>query len=176
MKILAIGGSNSKSSINRKLAYYASSLFNSNEVEFVDVSQLELPLYSLDVEAENGVHEIAIEFAKKIDLADLLIISLAENNGSYNVGYKNLIDWTSRIKSRKTFGEKSMLLMATSPGPRGGATVLETAKNYYPQMGAIIKETFSLPDFYKNFNDEKGIINPELEQQLNNIINNLKNN
>ena len=106
MKILAIGGSNSKNSINRKLVHYAGSLFNSNDMEFVDISRMELPLYSVDKEAENGIHEIAIEFAKKIDLADLLLISLAENNGSYNVGYKNLIDWTSRIKSRKTFGEK----------------------------------------------------------------------
>ncbi len=176
MKILAIGGSNSKNSINRKLVHYAGALFNSSEVEYIDISQMELPLYSLDKEAENGIHEIALEFAKKIDLTDLLLISLAENNGSYNVGYKNLIDWTSRIKSRKTFGEKSMLLMATSPGPRGGATVLESAKNYYPHMGAVIKATFSLPDFYKNFNDEKGIVNSELEQELKNIINNLKNN
>ena len=37
---------------------------------------------------------------------DLPKVKVAENNGSFNVGLKNLLDWTSRIKDRKTFNGK----------------------------------------------------------------------
>jgi hypothetical protein len=64
-----------------------------------------------------------------------------------------------------------MLLMATSPGARGGASVLEIAKNAFPRYGAILKATFSLPSFNDNFDVEKGkISNKELDTQLKEII------
>ena len=46
-----------------------------------------------------------------------------------------------------------MLLMATSPGGRGGFSVLQAASAYFPFMGANITGTFSLPSFYDNFID-----------------------
>lgn len=45
--------------------------------------------------------------------------------------------------------------MATSPGGRGGATVLKAAQAYFPFLGAKITDTFSLPSFYENFNNEE---------------------
>lgn len=61
--------------------------------------------------------------------------------------------------------------MATSPGARGGASVLEIAKNALPRYGAIIKATFSLPSFNDNFDVEKGkISNLELDNQLKEIV------
>jgi chromate reductase len=165
MKIVSIGGSNSKDSINRKLANYTASLL-SNEIDIVDISMLKLPIYSIDLENENGIPEIVLQFATQIDESDLIVISLAENNGSYNVGFKNLMDWTSRIKNRKTWNDKRMLLMATSPGARGGMNVLEHAKSNFPRMGATIIETYSLPSFQANFSLNEGIVNPEEKKRL----------
>ncbi len=173
MKILAIGGSNSKKSINKALAYFTAELFNDSIISKIDISQLEIPIFSVDKEIEIGIPNEILDFAKQIDETDLIVISLAENNGSYNVGLKNLLDWTSRIKDRKTFNGKSMLLMATSPGARGGASVLESAKLLFPFSGAIIKATFSLPEFYKNFDFEKGITNEEFLSQLKEIVKSL---
>ena len=63
--------------------------------------------------------------------------------------------------------------MATSPGARGGATVLEIAKNAFPRFGAIIKATFSLPSFNDNFDIEKGTIsNAEFDLKLKEIVKN----
>jgi len=71
------------------------------------------------------------------------------------------------------FQDKPMLLMATSPGARGGASVLEIAKNAFPRYGAIVKATFSLPSFNDNFDVEKGrISNPDLDKQLKDSIQN----
>jgi len=47
-----------------------------------------------------------------------------------------------------------MLLMATSPGGRGGASVLGAASTGFPFMGGNIIETFSLPSFHNNFSDQ----------------------
>jgi hypothetical protein len=64
-----------------------------------------------------------------------------------------------------------MLLLATSPGARGGSTVLEIAKNRFPFQGADLKGSFSLPNFNDNFDSVKGIINPELKNKLMDIVN-----
>lgn len=170
MKIIAFGGSPSKNSINKKLATYAASLFENAEVEILDLNDYEMPLFSVDKEAIIGQHPLAKAFLDKIATADLLVVSLAENNGNYSAAFKNLYDWCSRING-KVFQEKTMLLMATSPGGRGGASVLEIAKNAFPRYGAIVKATFSLPSFNDNFDVEKGeISNEELDNQLKGIV------
>ncbi|MBI1268566.1 MAG: NADPH-dependent FMN reductase [Cryomorphaceae bacterium] len=170
MHILAIGGSNSANSINRQLAQFAASLFDNSTVTIYNLSKIDIPLFSVQLESEINIHPAAIDFANEIDQADLIVISLAENNGSYNAGFKNLIDWTSRISDRKVWNNKSMLLMATSPGARGGATVLETAASYFPRMGADLKGIFSLPKFHETFDPIEGIVDQELLQTLSVIV------
>jgi NAD(P)H-dependent FMN reductase len=58
-----------------------------------------------------------------------------------------------------------MLLMATSPGARGGATVLEVAKGRFPYMGGNIVADFSFPSFSENFS-EGVITNEALNSEL----------
>jgi len=172
MKIIAFAGSPSKNSINKKLATYAASLFEKAEVEVLDLNDFQMPLFSVDIEAEIGQHPLAKAFLTKIASADILVVSLAENNGNYSAAFKNVFDWCSRIGA-KVFQDKPMLLMATSPGARGGASVLEIATKALPRYGAIIKATFSLPSFNDNFDVEKGkISNVELDMQLREIVKN----
>lgn len=172
MKIIAFAGSPSKNSINKKLATYAAHLFENAEVEVLDLNDFQMPLFSVDIEKEIGQHELAKAFLAKMASADILVVSLAENNSNYSAAFKNVFDWCSRI-TVKVFQEKPMLLMATSPGGRGGANVLEIAKNAFPRYGADIKATFSLPSFDVNFDVENGkISNPELDKQLKETIKN----
>jgi chromate reductase len=170
MKLLAIGGSNSKNSINKAFAYFTAHLFEGASITKLDISQLDIPLFSIDKETDLGIPKEVIEFANQIDETDLIVLSLAENNGSFNVGLKNVLDWTSRIKDRKTFNDKPMLLMATSPGPRGGASVLESAKMLFPYSGAKVMGTFTLPEFYKNFDPQQGLTNERLLDDLKTIV------
>jgi chromate reductase len=173
MKIIAFGGSPSKNSINKKLATYTASLFENAEVEVLDLNDYEMPLFSVDVEVVIGQHPLAKAFLEKIASADFIVLSLAENNGNYSVAFKNIFDWCSRING-KVFQQKPMLLMATSDGKRGGASVLEIAKNALPRYGADIKGVFSLALFYDNFDMEIGkISNAELDGQLRDIITSL---
>lgn len=173
MKIIAFGASPSKNSINKKLATYAAHLFENAQVEVLDLNDFQMPLFSVDIEKEIGHHPLAQAFLDKMASADFLVVSLAENNSNYSAAFKNVFDWCSRI-TVKVFQQKPMLLMATSDGKRGGANVLEIAKNAFPRYGADVKATFSLPSFYDNFDSENGrIANPEFDNQLRDIVKNI---
>ena len=172
-KILVFAGSLSKTSINKQLAVYAAKQFQNAELDIIDLNDYEMPLFSVDKEKENGIHNLAHDFYNKIGSADLIVLSLAEHNGAYASAFKNILDWTSRINN-KTFQQKPMLLLATSPGARGGATVLDIASKRFPFQGADVKGTFSLPTFFENFDAVHGIINPELKNQLLEIVNSIE--
>ena len=163
-KIIAFAGSNSKKSINKDLASYASSLLENTESTLLDLNDFELPLYGIDYEIEHGIPKNAIKFLDQIKSSDGIILSLAEHNGAYTAVFKNLYDWMSRAEKNVWF-DKPMLLMAAAPGGRGGQSVLEIAEGKFPRMGANLTGVFSLPLFQKNFADEK-IIDPELDDQL----------
>jgi chromate reductase len=170
MKIIALAGSNSSRSINKKLATYATTLFANAEIEILDLNDFEMPLFSVDREDILGHPKQATAFLEKIASADILIVSLAENNGNYSSAFKNLFDWCSRIR-KDIFQDKPMLLMATSPGGRGGKSVLEIAQSNLPRYGGNIKAVFSLPSFNDNFDAEKGIIsNLELDAELKSAV------
>ncbi|NRA91860.1 MAG: NAD(P)H-dependent oxidoreductase [Psychroserpens sp.] len=162
--IIAFAGSNSKNSMNKQLAVHAASLVENVEVEVLDLNDFELPLYGIDLENEEGIPENAKRFLEIIRQTDGIVLSLAEHNGSYATVFKNLFDWMSRIEA-KTFLGKPMLLMATSPGGRGGLSVLGAASDRFPRHDANVVAKFSLPSFGSNFNDGK-ITNEELNNEL----------
>lgn len=166
--ILAFAGSNSSDSINKQLATYAASLVEGAEVTVLDLNDFDLPIYSKDLEAEIGIPENAKKFLNHIKGTDGLVISLAENNGAYSAVFKNLFDWMSRYE-QKIFKEKPMLLMATSPGGRGGASVLAIAKDRFPRHDAKIVAAFSLPHFNENFSNGK-ITDEELDSKLKELV------
>ena len=163
-KIIAFAGSNSNNSINKQLANYASSLVKNANIDVLDLNDFELPLYGIDLENEHGIPDNAQKFLKIIKESDGIVLSLAEHNGAYSTAFKNLFDWMSRIDG-KLWSDKPMLLMATSPGARGGTTVLDIAKGRFPFMGGNIVSEFSLPSFNDHFSDGK-LTNEELNGEL----------
>lgn len=167
-KIIAFGASTSKNSINKKLASYTAHLFQNTTVEILDLNDFEMPLFSIDKEVDDFPKE-AQNFLDKIKEADVLVISLAEHNGAYTAAFKNILDWTSRING-KVFQGKKMILMATSPGARGGQSVLEIAKDRFPRHDANIVATFSLPNFNENFDLVDGINHVDLKKELMEIV------
>jgi len=170
MKILAFGASTSSQSINRRLANYAASLIPNGVVTELDLRSFDLPIYSSDEEDANGTPKAAQDFLDLIGEHDAIVVSLAEHNGSYAAAFKNLYDWSSRIEG-KPWASKPMLLLSTSPGGRGGATVIEAGKATFPRMGADLRASFSLPSFHDNFAEGEGIRDPELAAQLQAAVN-----
>ena len=173
MKVLAFAASSSTKSINKMLVTYAVSLLVDAEVEILDLNDYELPLFSVDKEEEIGQPSLAKDFLRKIGKSDTLVISFAEHNGSYSVAYKNLFDWCSRINP-KIFQGKPMVLLSTSPGAGGGASVLAAAKNSAPFFAGDVKASLSIPGFYENFDlESKKLKNGELHEQLERAVKSL---
>jgi chromate reductase len=166
MKVLAFAATSSKNSINKQLANYAAKQIEGALVELIDLNDYEMPLFSEDREKELGHPELAKAFYQKLGEADVIVISFAEHNGSYSAAYKNLFDWTSRINT-KVFQNKPVIMLATSPGPGGAATVLAAAKGSAPYFGADLKGAISVPSFYDNFDVENGrLTNKELVDNI----------
>lgn len=177
MKIVAFGASSSRTSINKQLAAYsanlAASVQSDIEVEILDLNDFELAIFSQDKEIELGQPEAAKTFFDKLGNSDAIIISYAEHNGSYTAAYKNIFDWASRI-NQKVFQDKPMLLLATSPGPGGAASVLATAVGSAPYFAGNVKASLSVPNFFENFDIEtQSLTNDNIKEKLLSAINDL---
>jgi chromate reductase, NAD(P)H dehydrogenase (quinone) len=169
MKILAFGASASKHSINKQLAHHVAGQIKGHDIELIDLLDYAAPIYTIDHEKEDGFPASVLQLLSKIKESDVIIISFAEHNGSYTAWFKNLFDWMSRLES-KFLIEKQVLVLATSPGARGGLSVLQAAMERLPRHGAEIVGSFSLPNFKENFDPETGIVNTELKSQLDDLI------
>jgi chromate reductase len=164
-KIVAFGASNSKNSINKKLATFAANQVKNAAVTILDLNDFEMPIYGIDKENETGIPTLAHDFKAHLKNSDGIIISFAEHNGAYSSAFKNIMDWVSRIEG-STWEDKPMLLLATSQGERGGQTVLEIAANKFKFMNKNTITSFSFPSFGQNFSEETGIIHEELSNSL----------
>jgi NAD(P)H-dependent FMN reductase len=173
-RIVAFAASSSSRSINKQLVTYAAGLIDGVEVEILDLNDFELPLFSVDREDELGQPELAQAFLEKITSSAGVIISFAEHNGCYSAAYKNIYDWASRI-SPKVYQDKPMVLLATSPGGRGGKSVLELAASQIPRFGGEVIASISVPWFTENFDADNGaMINAEIAAQIKQAVNNLR--
>ena len=163
-KIIAFGATSSRNSINKTLAIHVASKVADANMTVIDLNDYLLPLYSVDAEEDFGIPKGTHRFNEIIESADGLVISLAEHNGTYTAVFKNLLDWLSRIDMNVWKG-KPLFLMASSPGSRGGASVLAAARSYFPFMEGNIIADFSFPSFYENFSNS-GIVNAEIASKL----------
>ena len=170
-KIIALGASNSRKSINKDFAAWAATQIGNAEIEVLDLNNFEMPIYGIDRETESGIPQLALDFKNKVKTADAIIISYAEHNGSYSAAFKNIIDWVSRIE-KGIWANKPALLLATSPGPRGAIGVLNAATSAFPHHGGQLIGSFSLPSFYQNF--KAGILDESLATQFQNEISKLQ--
>ncbi|NIJ46314.1 NAD(P)H-dependent FMN reductase [Wenyingzhuangia heitensis] len=166
--IVVFGASNSKVSINKQLANYVATKLEDVLIEEIDLNDFEMPVYGVDKEGVSGIPELAKSFNNVLSLADGFVISFAEHNGAYSSAFKNIFDWVSRINP-KMWDDKPMILTATSPGARGGQSVLDIASARMPYHGAIVTGSFSLPSFGNNFMNGK-ITNKELDAELDTIV------
>jgi chromate reductase, NAD(P)H dehydrogenase (quinone) len=170
MKIVAFAASSSSQSINKQLVGFAASLVLDAEVELLDLNDYELPLFSQDKEQLLGQPQLAKDFLQKLASADAILVSFAEHNGSYSAAYKNLFDWCSRIDG-KVFQNKPCVFLSTSPGARGGASVLAQAVNSAPYFGAELKGSLSVPSFSAAFDTKEQVLTePKLLAELTQII------
>ncbi|MGD1955242.1 MAG: NADPH-dependent FMN reductase [Sphingomonadales bacterium] len=155
MKILTFSTSNHSNSINAALASLAGEKFKSvykpdADIEMLNINDFEMPIYSIDRETEGGVHQRARDFYGKIGEADGLIMSFAEYNGSYTSAWKNIYDWMSRI-NQKVYQDTPAVVLAATPGPRSGASVLQAVEMTAPFFGLELCGVVGVGEWGKAF-------------------------
>ena len=164
-KIIAFTGSNNPNSINEKLVQSIIKKFPDQNIEFIDLKKINVPIYSQDIE-QNGIPKPIKKLFQLFTEADAFIIASPEHNGLPSAFLKNTIDWLSRIDQR-FFGEKPVLLLSTSPGPTGGKTHLQILEKLVLRWGALFVDQYSLGSFDQNFDKSTlTIINPQENKKL----------
>ena len=123
-----------------------------------------MTIFSVDRQKKDGFPQLAHDFKDLLMSADGIIISFAEHNSSYSAAFKNIFDWISRFEGNLWYS-KPMLLLATNDGDRGAKTVLEQAHKRIARKNPYKIPIFSLPNFQKNFCENKGILDSKLESQ-----------
>jgi NAD(P)H-dependent FMN reductase len=175
MKILAFAATNSRNSINRALIDYATGQLQADilpaaEIEFLDLNDFEMPIYSIDRETEGGIPAEARTFFDKIGAADAVLVSFAEHNGSTTAAWKNIFDWMSRIEMKLWQG-KPVVMLAASPGPRAGAGVLGGQEMLAPFFGAEVRGKLGIGKWAEAWDaDTRTLINPEDNEALRNAL------
>lgn len=163
-KIIAFAGSNSSQSINFKLVKYTAQALDGHDLRLINLANHPFPMYSEDLEREEGFPDELVAFAEDIQNSDGLLLSVNEHNGNPSAYFKNVLDWFSRI-NRNFLAGTPVLLMSASPGKRGAAGSLGVVDNMLPRFGAEITSTFSLPSFHTNFTENKGVTDAALAEK-----------
>ena len=167
-KILAFAGSNSSTSINQQLLNNVLGRIQTHEIKEIKLTDYPLPLFSIDIEKNQGLPLNATILKNLIQENDALVVAVNEHNGGPSAFFKNTIDWLSRV-NRNFLEGKKILLISTSPGKRGAASSLEYTKNIFGRFGGEVIESFSLPSFKDNFQDGK-VINEVLDMGIEDVL------
>lgn len=109
MKIVAIAGSISKESYNKKLVRYIQDRYKDRlDIEILDLK--DVPMYNED--DEMNPPDIIKEMRKKILASDGILISTPEYNHSIPGVLKNTLDWLSRVE-QVMLGKPGMVVGAS---------------------------------------------------------------
>ena len=132
-------GSLATKSINRLLAKALVRLAPP-ELQMMEISFKDLPLYSYDYDA--NYPPVATEFKNAIAAVDAVLFVTPEYNRSIPGGLKNAIDWASRPHGKNAFTRKPSASIGTSPGKIGTAIAQQHLRSILafcnsPQMNSI---------------------------------------
>lgn len=177
IKILAFAGSARKNSFNQKLVKIAAAGASEcdAEVTVVDLAHFEMPLYSGDLEATQGMPEKARIFKQLLIEHNGLLIASPEYNSAFSPLLKNVIDWASRAESKDepplmAFTGKLAAIMATSPGALGGLRGLVFLRMLLANIGVmVLPNQKTVPYASKAFNDEGNLIEVADHQAVMNL-------
>ncbi len=114
--ILGISGSLRQDSLNSKLVREAARVYGAARYEEAD---LNLPLYSGDLQDAQGIPPEVRKLSDQIIAADAVVISGPEYNKSISGVLKNALDWVSRTKDWP-FKHKPVAIMSVTSGASGG--------------------------------------------------------
>lgn len=160
MKIEIISSSIREKRESHRLALFLQNWINNNteaNAEIIDLKTYNFPLFNERLSFQTEPHTAAVEFAKRIDNADGVIIIAPEYNGSFPASLKNVIDLLYNEWQRKP-----VVLAPVSVGDMAGAQVAEQLQFVLYKIGALVtKNRFHVGNISTNFNEDGSCNNEE---------------
>jgi len=158
-RILALAGSLRAGSFNKTLLRVAAGIAGElgAEVDWLELRELNLPLYDADEEAASGLPEGAQRLQARIRAAEGLLLACPEYNHSIPGVFKNAIDWASR-GAGNPFPNKAAALLGASTGAAGALRALMQMRLVLAGRGVwIVPAQATLPNAASAF-DESGAL------------------
>ena len=128
-------GSNSRESINRKLAGALVKLAPAT-LSFREVRIDHLPIYNRDFEGSRP--EKVDAFTAQVRSADGVMIVMPEHNRSLPTVLKNAIDWGSKPMEQNVWRDKPTFITGTSPGAIGTAVGQQHLRQILAAVSSIV--------------------------------------
>jgi len=122
------------------------------EVMFINLVELDLPMYTSLLEDEKGIPLKVQALTKTLIDCDAYIIVAPEYNGSLPPVLSNAIAWVSRTGEnfRAVFNQKFIALATHSGG--GGQKVMESMRIMFVYLGANVLSREIITNFSKAYN------------------------
>ena len=124
VRFLVFGASLRADSLNVRLAATAAEVIGAHggTVDGAKMAEFDAPSYNQDEQTASGFPPGAVEFRRRVEANDALVIASPEYNFSIPGVFKNVIDWVSRGEDQP-FANKPVAILSATPGPLGGARV-----------------------------------------------------
>ena len=176
IRILGFAGSTRAASFHKKLVRIALGAAEKAgaETSFLDLQQLDMPLYCEDFEAANGMPASARTFRNELKAADGLLIASPEYNGAPSAVLKNAIDWSTRPDPEAgkepplvAWRGKVAGLMSCSPGNLGGLRGLSQLRIILSGIGTmVLPDQAAIPTIHQHMTEEGLLEHPDHGERI----------
>jgi len=164
VKVLCFAGSLRKDSLNKKLVKLAmaQAAAAGAQTTFLDLKELDLPIYDGDLEQASGLPPGAKKLKELMKAHHAFLIAAPEYNSAISGALKNAIDWASRPdgdeKPLICFAGKVAGIMAASPGAYGGIRGLPTVRSILENIGVfVIPDQLALSKAHEAFAEDGSV-------------------
>lgn len=165
VKVTLIAGSNRANATSTTLLRYIESVLRSQQISvtFVDLSELQLPLFSPD---NWDFHPNAVSLIEAVVDADSLIFATPEYHGSISGVLKNALDYISPDK----VAGKTVLSVSAAGGPLGVSSLTHLQTIVRNLHGINCPEWISI-GFGSNSFDSDGVpLNEDIKKRVQEVV------
>lgn len=158
---------------SNRIALYFQQLISAHklaEVEILDLSDYNFPLFSERLKLQAHPLPEAIAFAEKVRTADGIIIVTPEYNGGYPAALKNIIDLLV-----EEWKHKPLAISTVSAGAFAGSQSIVSLQFSLRKIGAYtVPAQFPVPNVETNYSEDGSAIDPtSSDKRALNFINEL---
>ncbi len=174
LRILAFSGSLRRGSYNTCIVRAAAQGAEraGAAVTLLELAELDLPLFSEDLERESGLPAGALRLKQELAAAQGVLIASPEYNSSLTAALKNALDWASRPATPDEppvvcYRGKVASLLAASPGALGGLRGLVHLRAILGNLGMhVVPGQRAVPKVHKALDADGTVIDAGLREGL----------